>query len=63
MDGQLLIKSLASASPHYEGRIGKVELLGANSEVKWTRDADGLRIRVPHEPPCHYAYAFKILPA
>src|SRR5208337_4352345 len=43
MDGQLLIKSLASASPHYEGQIGKVELLGAMSEVKWTRAADGLR--------------------
>ena len=62
-DSQLLIKSLASASPHYEGRIGKVELLGAKSDVQWTRADDGLRIRVPQEPPCHYAYAFKILPA
>ena len=63
MDGQLLIKSLAGASPHYDGRIGKVELLGAKSDVQWTRADDGLRIRVPQEPPCHYAYAFKILPA
>jgi alpha-L-fucosidase len=63
LDNQMLIKSLASTAPHYGRQIGKVELLGANGEVKWTRGADGLRIRVPQGPPCHYAYAFKILPA
>jgi alpha-L-fucosidase len=62
-DNQVFIKSLASNSPHYEGKIGKVELLGARSEIRWSRGVDGLRIRVPLEPPCNYAYTFKILPA
>jgi len=57
------IKSLASTVPHYERQIGKVELLGAKGEVRWTRGPDGLSIRVPNDPPCHHAYAFKILPA
>jgi len=62
-DGEVVVKSLASGSQDNKGRIGKVELLGAKGEVKWTRAADGLRIRVPQEPPCQSAYAFKILPA
>ena len=61
-DNRLLIKSLASTSPHYERQIRKVELLGAKSEISWTRGADGLRIRVPQDPPCHYAYCFRISP-
>jgi alpha-L-fucosidase len=62
-DGEVLIKSLSSAAPHYERQVGRVELLGTKSEVKWTRGQDGLTIRVPQDPPCHHAYAFKILPA
>jgi alpha-L-fucosidase len=62
-DNRLLIKSLSSTAPHYERQIRKVELLGANSEVSWTRGPDGLSIRVPQGPPCHYAYCFKILSA
>ena len=62
-DNQILIKSLASTSPLYQRQIRKVELLGAKSEVKWARNADGLRIWVPQDPPCHHAYCFKILPA
>jgi alpha-L-fucosidase len=61
-DNRLLIKSLASTAPHYERQIRKVELLGAKSEVSWTRGPDGLSIRVPQDPPCHHAYCFKILP-
>ena len=62
-DGQLVIKSLASTGSQYQREIRKVELLGANVDLKWTRESGGLRIRVPHDPPCHYAYCFKILPA
>ena len=62
-DNQVLIKSLASTLPHYERQIRKVELLGAKSEVSWTRGPDGLSIRVPQDPPCRHAYSFKILPA
>jgi alpha-L-fucosidase len=61
-DNRLLIKSLSSTAPHYERQIRKVELLGAKSEVSWTRGPDGLSLRVPHDPPCRHAYCFKILP-
>jgi len=60
---RLLIKSLATTAPHYQRQIRKVELLGAVSEVPWTRGADGLRIEVPQNPPCHHAYCFKIVPS
>jgi alpha-L-fucosidase len=62
-DNQVLIKSLASTSPTYERQIRKVELLGANGEVRWTRGPDGLRILVPQGPPCNHAYCFRILPS
>jgi alpha-L-fucosidase len=62
-DNKVLIKSLASTMPHYGHQIRKVELLGAKSEIKWTRETDGLRISVPQDPPCHHAYCFKISPA
>lgn len=62
-DNQILIKSLASSSQQYDRQIRKIELLGAKGEVTWTRGADGLSIRVTQDPPCRYAYCFKILPA
>lgn len=62
-DGRFLIRSLASDSRNYPARIGKVELLGSESEVKWTRGADGLEIQVSGDPPCKYAFSFRILPA
>ena len=36
-DGKLLIKSLAENSANYPRQIRKVELLGAKSELKWSR--------------------------
>ncbi|MGA2050474.1 MAG: alpha-L-fucosidase [Terracidiphilus sp.] len=60
-DNRLLIKSLASTSQNFERQIRNVVLLGAKSEVSWTRGAEGLSIRVPQDPPCNHAYCFKIL--
>jgi len=62
-DGRFLITSLAAGSTNHPGQIGKVELLGSKSNLKWTREPQGLEIRAPHAPPCKYAYAFRILPA
>ena len=61
-DGRFLITSLADGSTNYPGQIGKVELLGSKSNLKWTRETQGLDIRAPDAPPCKYAYAFRILP-
>jgi alpha-L-fucosidase len=60
-DGKILIRSLAEDAADYPHHIRKVELLGATSELKWTRGAQGLAIRVPDVPPCKYAFSFRIL--
>ena len=61
-DGRLVIKSLASDSPHYRGEIARIGLLGSESNLKWSRNADGVSISLPEKPPCDYAYVFKINP-
>lgn len=61
-DGKTLIKSLAEGSANYPRQIRRVELVGAKSEVKWKRGADGLEIQLPDIPPCKYAFSFRIFP-
>jgi alpha-L-fucosidase len=61
-DGKLLIKSLATGSPHYGGEIARVGLLGSESNLVWSRNADGVAINLPEKPPCDFAYVFKINP-
>ena len=61
-DGTLVIKSLALNSPHYRGEIARIGLLGSESNLVWSRDADGVTISLPEKPPCEYAYVFKIDP-
>ena len=60
-DRKILIKSLAEDAANYPGNIRKVEMLGAKTELKWTRGRQGLEIQVPDVPPCKYAFAFHIL--
>jgi alpha-L-fucosidase len=60
-DGKMVIKSLAENSSNYPRQIRNVELLGAKSELKWMRTAQGLEIQLPDEPPCQYAVSFRIL--
>jgi len=62
-DGKILIKSLAENTPNYPRQIGKVELLGAKSKIRWTRGTQGLEIEVPDVPPCKHAVSFRILPS
>ncbi len=61
-DGKVTVKSLASGSPHYKGEVGDVRLLGSDAKVRWTRDKDGLNLRLPEHRPCEHAYALKITP-
>ena len=62
-DGKIVITSLADNSATYPGRIGKIELLGNKSRLKWTRGPGGLQIEVPAAPQGKHAYSFRILPA
>jgi alpha-L-fucosidase len=43
-----------------QGKIKTVTLLGSPGKLKFTRDAEGLKITLPADRPCDYAYAFKI---
>ena len=54
----LVIRSLASTN--VTGRIQNVTLLGHEGQLKFSQDAGGLKIQLPPEKPCDYAWAFKI---
>jgi len=62
-DAQLTIKSLASNSSHYPGEIAKIGMLGSERNLQWTRNAQGVTVKLPPKPPCDYAYVFKINPS
>jgi alpha-L-fucosidase len=61
--GKLTIKSLAANAPHFQTKIGAMELLGSGAKLQWTRDENGLTISLPAEKPCDHAFVFKIKPA
>jgi alpha-L-fucosidase len=43
-----------------EGKIASVTLLGHKGNLKFTQDAEGLRVTLPADKPCDYAYVLKI---
>jgi len=62
-EDKLVIKSLASNSPHYRREIARVGLLGGESNLQWSRNIDGLTVKLPPRPPGDYAFAFRINPS
>jgi alpha-L-fucosidase len=58
-DATVTITSLAKAQP-VQGKIRKVELLGDPGPLKFTQDAEGLKVTFPPEKPCDFVYALKI---
>ena len=58
--GQLTIRSLGSASPHGSGSIERVSLFGASEALEHTRDAAGLRVKLPERQRGDYVYTFEI---
>ena len=58
--GKITIQSLAERSPHWPGSIGRVQLLGDNSKLRFTRDQNGLHVTMPSHKPCAIAFALKI---
>jgi alpha-L-fucosidase len=61
-NGKLVIRSLASDSPHYRREIAKIGLLGSESRLAWSRSTEGVTVNLPEKPPCDYAYVLKINP-
>lgn len=43
-----------------EGKITTVTLLGHPGELKFTQDAEGLKVKLPADKPCDYAFSLKI---
>ncbi len=56
---EAIIKSLG-AEGEIGGHVTGVTLLGHTGALKFEQRPDGLAIRMPHEKPCDYAFAFKI---
>ncbi|NQT82799.1 alpha-L-fucosidase [bacterium] len=52
------IKSLSAREEL--GKITKITLLGYDGDLKWSRDDEGLKIRMPSKKPCENAYSFRI---
>jgi alpha-L-fucosidase len=59
VDEFVTITSLASGQP-VEGKVEKVELLGRDGTLQFTRDAEGLKVKFPAEKPCDFVFALKI---
>jgi alpha-L-fucosidase len=59
-NGRITIKSLAKGSQYGDRNIRNIQLLGSDSKLKWTRDANGLAIELPSNKTGQYAYVIKI---
>ena len=56
---QAVITSLAIGAES-SGQIENVSLLGHEGKLEFIQDTEGLKIRMPDEQPCDYAFALKI---
>jgi alpha-L-fucosidase len=62
-DGRVTVKSLASGSANWPGKIGSVQLVGGSwwsSRLKFTRDENGLHVSLPEKFDGKIAFALKI---
>jgi alpha-L-fucosidase len=55
-DGQAVVTSLGEKV----GKITRVELLGHSGDLQFTQDSGGLKVRMPADRPCAYAFGLKI---
>ena len=58
--GEASIGWLRAGSPLYGGAIQSVALLGSAEPLQWSRDAGGLKVKLPAQKPCDAAFALKI---
>ena len=61
-DGKVTLTSLATGSDKYPKQVAKIELLGSDAPVTFTRDEKALNITLPANKPNTIAYALKIVP-
>ncbi len=59
---EAVIKSLSASSPYLNGRkLKDVQLLGYKEPIQWLQIAEGLKITLPVQPPCQFAFVLKIV--
>ena len=59
-EGEAVVTSLAKGSTLFPGEIKGVSLLGSAETPSWTRDASGLKVKMPAKKPCDFACVLKI---
>jgi alpha-L-fucosidase len=57
---EVVIKSLASNSPDWPGKIGSVRMLGVSGTLKFGRDESGLHVTLPRTQPSQIALALEV---
>ena len=57
---ELVIRSLSTNLRLYEGEVGEVQLVGSDEPIEWIRDEIGLRVKMPKNKPCNYAFTLRI---
>lgn len=53
-NGSVLITSLQADSSYYPGKINSVQLVATGQELKFERNAEGLRVYFPDAAPCSF---------
>jgi alpha-L-fucosidase len=59
--GEIVVNTLGSNLRLHTGEIDQVTMLGCRQPLKWTRDASGLRVKLPAKLPCDHAWTLKIV--
>ncbi|MGQ1787639.1 alpha-L-fucosidase [Saccharicrinis sp. GN24d3] len=57
---ELIIRTLGSMGKLFPGDIKSVCILGSKEDLKWEQTIDGLKVTMPKEKPCDFAYVVKI---
>ncbi len=55
---RVTIRSLGAGA--WDGRAGRVDLLGCEAALAWRQDPEGLVVTLPDHPPCKHAFALRI---
>ncbi len=57
---EMIIQSLSTNLRLCTEEIANVQLLGSEKPIEWTRDKTGLKVKMPKQKPCNYAFTLKI---
>jgi alpha-L-fucosidase len=57
--GQAVVTSLARSEEN-SGEVETISLLGHEGKLEFIQDTDGLKVKMPAEKPCDYAFVLKI---